>query len=91
MRSLDLPYSPAETEIILDELFAEAKKYNSRQLESDWFFVYTKVGSKHRLISKNFLIKIATVNVSCSRTTASLTKQILIKNAKIEVGVLNRL
>ena len=40
LRSLDLPYSPAQTEIILDELFAEAKKYNARQLESDWFFVY---------------------------------------------------
>ena len=39
-RSLDLPYSPAQTEIILDELFAEAKKYNQRQLESDYAFVY---------------------------------------------------
>ncbi|MSP33823.1 MAG: hypothetical protein EXR06_02835, partial [Rickettsiales bacterium] len=39
-RSLDLPYSPAQTEIILDEIFAEAKKYNQRQLESDYAFVY---------------------------------------------------
>ncbi len=39
-RSLDLPYSPAQTEIILDEIFAEAKKYNQRQLESDYAFIY---------------------------------------------------
>jgi transposase-like protein len=39
-RSFDLPYSQAQTEIILDELFAEAKKYNSRQLESDYVFIY---------------------------------------------------
>ena len=39
-RSLDLHYSPAQKEIILDELFAEAKKYNQRQLESDYAFVY---------------------------------------------------
>lgn len=39
-RSLDLPYSQAQTEIILDELFTEARKYNQRQLESDYAFVY---------------------------------------------------
>lgn len=40
LRNLNLPYSEKQTEILLDDLFTEAKKYNQRQLDSDWFFIY---------------------------------------------------
>jgi transposase-like protein len=38
--ALGLPYSKEQVEMVLDELFDESKKYNSRQLVSDWAFVY---------------------------------------------------
>lgn len=38
--ALGLPYSKDQVEIVLNELFEESKKFNSRQLVSDWAFVY---------------------------------------------------
>lgn len=40
VRSLGLTYSQKQIDSILDDLFIESKKYNERQLDSDWLFVY---------------------------------------------------
>lgn len=40
VRSLGLSYSPQQLESLLSDLFDEAKRFNSRQLEADWAFVY---------------------------------------------------
>ena len=38
--ALGLPYSKEQVEAVLNDLFDESKKFNSRQLNSDWAFVY---------------------------------------------------
>ncbi len=38
--ALGLPYSKDQVEVVLNDLFDESKKFNSRQLVSDWAFVY---------------------------------------------------
>jgi len=38
--ALGLPYSREQVELVLNDLFEESKKFNSRQLVSDWAFVY---------------------------------------------------
>ena len=38
--ALGLPYSKDQVEMVLNDLFDESKKFNSRQLVSDWAFVY---------------------------------------------------
>lgn len=40
VRNLGLGYSQKQIDLILDDLFIEAKKYNERQLDSDWLFLY---------------------------------------------------
>ncbi len=40
VKALSLPYSKEQVEIMLNDLFEESKKFNSRQLVSDWAFVY---------------------------------------------------
>ena len=40
VRSLDLPYCPKQLESLLNDLFEESKRFNSRQLEPDWAFIY---------------------------------------------------
>lgn len=40
MRGLGLTYSPQQLETFLSDLFEESKRFNSRQLESDWAFIY---------------------------------------------------
>ncbi len=40
VRGLGLTYSPQQLEIFLSDLFEESKRFNSRQLEPDWAFIY---------------------------------------------------
>ncbi len=40
VRGLGLTYSPLQLETFLSDLFEESKRFNSRQLESDWAFIY---------------------------------------------------
>ena len=40
VRGLGLTYSPQQLETFLSDLFEESKRFNSRQLESDWAFIY---------------------------------------------------
>ena len=40
VNALGLPYSKEQVELVLNDLFEESKKFNARQLESDWAFVY---------------------------------------------------
>jgi transposase-like protein len=40
VRSLGLSYSPKQLESLLCDLFEEAKRFNARQLEPDWAFIY---------------------------------------------------
>jgi putative transposase len=40
VRSLNLPYSPKQLESLLNDLFEESKRFNSRQLNADFAFVY---------------------------------------------------
>ena len=40
VRGLGLTYSPQQLEVFLSDLFEESKRFNSRQLESDWAFIY---------------------------------------------------
>lgn len=40
VRGLGLTYSPSQLETFLTDLFEESKRFNSRQLESDFAFIY---------------------------------------------------
>ena len=40
VRGLGLTYSPLQLETFLSDLFEESKRFNSRQLEPDWAFIY---------------------------------------------------
>lgn len=40
VRGLGISYSPKQIESLLSDLFEEAKRFNSRQLEPDWSFIY---------------------------------------------------
>lgn len=40
VNALGLPHSKEQVELVLNDLFEESKKFNARQLESDWAFVY---------------------------------------------------
>lgn len=40
VNALGLPYGKEQVESVLNDLFEESKKYNSRQLVSDWAFIY---------------------------------------------------
>ena len=40
VRGFGLTYSPSQLETFLTDLFEESKRFNSRQLEPDWAFIY---------------------------------------------------
>lgn len=72
VRGLGLSYSPKQLEILLSDLFEEAKKFNQRQLEPDWPFIYidakvTDLGDESGVIKKAIHFTAIGVNLSCKK------------------------
>ena len=93
VRGLGLTYSPSQLETFLTDLFEESKRFNSRQLESDFAFIYIDA-KVIDLVDDSGAIKKAVhftalgVNLECKKELLLSVSFIWLRRLKLRVSSL---
>lgn len=96
VKALNLPYSKKQVEEILADLFEEAKRFNNRQLDSDFAFIYIDakaidMAEDTGSIRKAVHFTVLGVNMNCKKEVLLNTSFFGSENLEIWKKVINNL